>query len=93
MIRCQSASSDHAVNVRMMLQPLVPGVEHAEEADLRTEVSRIACDLKQRGGTGTEQQAIDQPLVLQRKRSQFTRHREDRMDVAGRQQLALALLE
>ena len=77
----------------MMLQALVPGMEHAEEADLRTEVSRITCDLKQRGGTGTEQQAIDQPLVLQCKRSQFTRHGKNRMDVAGRQQLPFALLE
>jgi glutamate synthase domain-containing protein 1 len=76
----------------MMLQTLVPGVEHAEEADLRAQVSRIARDLEQRGGAGAEQQSIDQLLVLERKRSQFTRQREDGMDVAGRQQFALALL-
>ena len=76
-----------------MLQTLVPGMEHAEEADLRAQMSRIARDLEQRCGTGPEQQAIDHLLVLQCKRSQFTRHREDRMDVAGRQQLALPLLE
>ena len=35
MIRCKAAGGDDAVHVRMMLQPLVPGVEHAEEADLR----------------------------------------------------------
>ena len=66
-----------------MLQTLVPGVEHAEEADLRAQMPRIACDLEQRGGAGPEQQSVDQLLVLQRKRSQFTWHREDRMDVAG----------
>jgi len=33
MIRCKAAGGDDAVNVRMMLQALVPGVEHAEEAD------------------------------------------------------------
>jgi len=93
MTRCQSAGSDDTVNVGMMLQALVPGMEHAEEADLRAQVARIARDLQQRGGTGPEQQAVDQLLVLQRKRSQFTRHREHRMDVAGRQQLALTLLE
>ncbi len=93
MIRCEPAGGDHAVNMRMVLQALVPGVEHAEEADFRAQVSRIARDLEQRRGTGAEQQAVDHLLVPQRKWSQFTRHREDRMDVAGRQQLALALPE
>ena len=92
-IRCKPSGSDDAVDVRMMLQALVPGVEHAEEADLRAQMPRIACDLQQRRGTGPEQEAVDHLLVLQRKRIQFTRHREDRMDVAGRQQLALTLLE
>ena len=53
----------------MMLQTLVPGVEHAEEADLCAQVARIACDLEQCSGAGPEQQAIDEPLVLERKRS------------------------
>jgi len=63
-IRCQAAGGDDAVHVWMMLETLVPGMEHAEEADLRAQVSRIACDLEQRGGTGPEQQAIDHLLVL-----------------------------
>jgi len=54
---------------------------------------RIACDLEQRGGTGSEEQAINHLLVLQCKRSQFPRHGKHRMDIAGRQQLALTLLE
>ena len=93
MIRGQTASGDDAVNMRMMLQSLVPGMEHAEEADLRAKVSRIASDLNESGGTGAEQQAIEQPLVLKRKRSQFTRQREHGMDVARGQQLAFALLK
>jgi hypothetical protein len=32
--RSEAASGDDAVNVRMMLQSLIPGMEHAEEADL-----------------------------------------------------------
>ena len=77
----------------MMLQSLIPGMEHAEEADLGTEVSRIAGDLKQCGGTGTEQQAIDQALVLESERCQFPRQREHRMDIARGQQLPFPLLE
>src|ERR1700730_16162839 len=77
----------------MMLQPLIPGMEHAEEADLGSKVSRIASNLEQSGSTAAEQQAIDQSLVLQGQGSQFTRQREHRMDVARGQQLAFALLE
>src|SRR5580704_7239248 len=39
-ILSKATCSDDAVHMRMMLQPLVPGMEHAEEADLRTEVPR-----------------------------------------------------
>lgn len=53
----------------------------------------IASHFQQGCGTGVEQQAIDQPLVLQGQRSQFTRQREHGMDVARGQQLPLALLE
>ena len=81
------------MDMGMMLQSLVPGMEHAEESDLGSKVSWIASDLQQRGGAGAEQQSIDQPLVLECERRQFTREREHRMDVAGGQQLAFALLE
>ena len=91
-IRGQTSSGDDAVNMGMMLQSLIPGVEHAEEADLRTQVPRVASDFEQCGGTGAEQQTIDEPLVLKRNRSQFTRQREDGMHIARRQQLAFALL-
>jgi hypothetical protein len=42
----KAASSGNAVDMGMMLQPLVPGMEHAEEADLRAEVAGIASDLQ-----------------------------------------------
>src|ERR1700683_4127408 len=51
----QTASGNYAVNMRMMLQSLVPGMEHAEEADLRAEMTRIAGDLQQSCGTGVKQ--------------------------------------
>jgi hypothetical protein len=37
----EASSGGHAVDMGMMLQPLVPGMEHAEEADLRAEVAGI----------------------------------------------------
>src|ERR1700750_2874230 len=77
----------------MMLEPLVPGMEHAEEADLCAEVARIASDLKQGGGTGLEEQVVDHALVLKGEGSKFTWQGEDEVHVAGRQQFPLARLQ
>jgi len=47
------------------LQPLTPGMKHAEEADLRPEMLGIASDFEQGFGTGTKEQAVEEFLVLQ----------------------------
>jgi hypothetical protein len=44
--------------MRMMLQALIPGVEHAEEADLCTKMPGITSDLKQGLSAGLEQEVI-----------------------------------
>jgi hypothetical protein len=46
MVRSEATSGDHAMDMRMMLQSLIPSMEHAEEADLCAEMSRIAGDLQ-----------------------------------------------
>src|SRR6266852_1978135 len=79
--------------MRMMLQSLVPGVEHAEEADLGAKVPGITGDLQQGFGAGVKQQVIDQTLVLQCERSEFPWQGEDDVHVAGGQQLPLSRLE
>ena len=71
MARSDAACGEHAVDMRMMLQSLVPSMEHAEEADLRAEVTRIASDLQQSCSAGVKQQVIDQPFILQCERSDF----------------------
>ena len=92
-IRSEAAGGQHAVDMGMMLQSLIPGMEHAEETDLRAEVTRIAGDLQQGGSTGAKQQVIDQPFILQCERSQFPWQGEDGVHVAGGQQLTLPRLE
>jgi len=92
-IRSETAGGQHAVDMGMMLQSLVPGMEHAEEADLRAEVTRITSDLQQSCSTGVKQQFVDQPLILQCERSQFPWQGEDNVHVAGRQQLSFPRLE
>jgi hypothetical protein len=54
MVWRQTAGGNHAMNVRMMLELLIPGVEDAEEPDLGAETLRIAGDLKQGLGAGPE---------------------------------------
>ena len=79
--------------MRMKLQALVPAVEHTEETDLGSKMPRVASNLKQRLGTGVKEQIVDQPLVLQRERSQFSRQGKDGMHIAGGQQFPFTRLE
>jgi hypothetical protein len=71
-----------------MLQFLIPGMEDAEEADIRSEPLRIPGDFYQGGGAGAEQKVIHNPLVLQRQGREFVRQREDDMRVGSGQQIA-----
>lgn len=42
----ESAGGNDTVDMGMKLEFLVPGVEHAEEADLSSEMGRVACDFQ-----------------------------------------------
>src|SRR5665213_2417137 len=81
------------MNVRMMLELLVPCVQHAEKSDLGTELPGVAGDFKQRLGAGPEQQGIHLALILQRKRRKLPRQCEDHMDIACEQQFFLSRCE
>ena len=74
--------------MRVLLQFLIPGVEHAEEADLGAQMAGIARDFQQGFGAGAEQQIVDNLLVLQSQRGQTTRKGEDHVHVAGGQEFA-----
>ena len=82
-VRSETAGGQHAVDMGMMLQSLIPGMEHAEEANLRAEVTRIAGDLQQSCSAGVKQQVVDQPFILQCERSEFPWQGEDDVHVAG----------
>ena len=78
------------MDVRVKERILAPGVQHAEKADLRSEMFRIGGDLQQGGVTRAEQQSIQDLLVVQGERSQFTRQRKDHVHVGNRQQFPAA---
>jgi hypothetical protein len=64
-IEREPSGRDHTVGVGMKAELLIPGVQHAEEADLGPEMSGIAGDLEKRFCTGTEQEIVDDLLVPQ----------------------------
>ena len=88
-IRRHPSSSQDTVSVRVKLQTLIPGVQDAEEADLRAQMMWIAGHLQERLCTGVKQQVEDHLLVLQRHWRQFARQSEYRVDVASGQKLPL----
>src|SRR5271166_411411 len=89
----ESTGGDHAMDMGMRLEPLIPGVQHAEETDLGAQVSGIASHFEQGCGAGVEQQVVDELLVLQGEVCQFSRQRENDVHVGGGQQLALTCLQ
>jgi hypothetical protein len=88
----KSSGSNDAMDMGMGLQLLTPGMQHAEEADLGPEMSRRASDFEQGFGTGTEQQAVEELLVLQGEGCQPMREREDQVGVRGGQDFPAARL-
>jgi hypothetical protein len=63
-VRRDAAARDNAVKMGMMEQILSPGVKHSEEADLGAQMFGIGGDGRQGFGSGFEQDAIYQILVL-----------------------------
>ena len=54
MVGRQTAGRHDTVNMRVVQQLLIPGMEHAEEANLGAEVARVTGDLQQRVRSGTK---------------------------------------
>src|SRR5687768_4517437 len=59
----QASSWNDAMDMRMMLQLLVPGVEYAEEPDVGAESLWIASDFDEGFCTGPEQKVVNDSLV------------------------------
>ena len=86
----QPAAGHDAVDVRVVLEVLAPGVEDGQEADLGPEVLGVGGDLLQGLGGGAEQQAVDHARVLQGDRAERRREGEDDVEILDGQQLGFA---
>ncbi|HEY4355591.1 MAG TPA: hypothetical protein VGN16_07590, partial [Acidobacteriaceae bacterium] len=91
MIGSETAGRNYAMNMRMDLQILSPGVQDAEEADLCAQVLRVGCDVKECCSADAKEEIIDDLLVLQSQPGKFVRNGEDYMHVFYGQQFFVAI--
>jgi len=87
-IEGQTSGGNDVVYVGMNLEVLSPGMEHAKESDVGSQVLWIASEFKQRSGTGAEEQIVEQPFVLEDQSAEFVRQGEDDVEVRHGQQLS-----
>ena len=88
MVRGESAGRNDTVDVGMQEQVLSPGVERADDADLRSQVFGIGGDFEQSLSAGGEQQVVEQSWIFQGQQVEFMGHGKDHMKVAGGQKFA-----
>jgi hypothetical protein len=70
-IRSEAAGGNDVVDMGMMLEALSPGMEHAEESDVGSQVPGIASQIEHRRGADAIEQIVEQPLVLQHESGEF----------------------
>jgi hypothetical protein len=68
-------------------------MEHAENANLCTEMFWIGGDLQQRCGARSKQKRVEDFLIVKGQRRQLVREREDYVHVGDRQQFSSACRE
>src|ERR1019366_10196668 len=83
-VESEAASGNDVVYV---FEVLSPGMEHAEESDVSSQVLGIACEFEQRSGAGTEEQIVEQSLVLEDQSGERVWQSEDDVEVWNGQQL------
>jgi hypothetical protein len=79
----------NAMDMRMVMQVLAPGVKHGNDADRRPEVLRVGRHPAQRLGRRPEQDGVDHGLVLEGYLCSRPRQGKDDMEVGHRQQFGL----
>jgi hypothetical protein len=70
------------MDMGMKPELLIPGVQHAEEANFCTEVTWITSDFEKRFRAGAKQEIVEDLFVVQHQRGQVARECEDRVQVA-----------
>ena len=85
MVARETAGSDDAVNMGMMLQLLIPRMQNTEEADVGAEAPGVGGNFDESLCAAAEQQSVDHFFVLQGQRRQLVGERKHHMSVRNRQ--------
>src|ERR1700722_9288518 len=92
-VRRQPAAGHNHVKMRMVQQIGPPCVENGEEPDLRTKMLRVGGDRPQSLGYRTEQNAVDDRLVLQGNGRQLGWQGEHHVEVLRVENLGTAVIQ
>ena len=90
-VPAEASPGGDAVDVRVVLEELVPRVEHRDDARGRSEVA--PADIDQRCRCGVEEEAMSEPRVSQEERVQAVREREDVVEVGHGEQVVQPRLD
>src|SRR5260370_13982997 len=87
-IERETSGGQHAMDMGMKAEMLVPGVKQTEETNRWTEVSGIASDFEKSFRAGTKQEIVDHLFVLQHDWGQVAGECEDHVQVARGEQFS-----
>src|SRR5208337_1426796 len=93
LVQRQSAPRHDAMDVRMEVEFLPPGVERHEHTDLGPEVFGISGQLNQGFRGSLHQQAVNSAGIVKGDRAEITGKREDNMEVRHGQQIGCLSLQ
>ena len=86
-----AAAGYDAMQVRVQVQILSPGVKHCQEADGGAQQPRVCCRFQQSSGGGVEEEVVNRFGILQRQPADLLRQGEYYMEVGDWQKLRLPL--
>jgi hypothetical protein len=89
----EAAPRHDAIEMRMMLKILTPGMQDGEESDLGAQVLGVRADRSQGLGRRLEEQVVDQGFVLQGERCDFLGQGEDDVEIRAVQKFSLPMLD
>jgi hypothetical protein len=89
-VRAKPAARDGAMDVRMIEQVLAPGVEDGEEAEIGSQVFRVAREGEQGLGNGAQEDAVNHAWVLESEGVEWGGDSEDDVKVGNGEEFGLA---
>ena len=83
MVASKPSSGDDAVHMDMVIQFLVPSVEHLDDPRLRPKILVVSRQFQKSFGTAFMEQPVKKLLIAGDQRVEFVRERKHHMEVRG----------